>query len=76
MLQHVESVNRAVDLFEARGPFDAQQIRRNAERFRPERFRAEFQAIMETAYSAFQHGENPERAVMGLAGIGVGEGTG
>lgn len=61
--QHVESVNRAVELFEAHEPFDAQLIRRNAERFRPERFRAEFQAILAAAYAAFQRGEDPEQAV-------------
>lgn len=65
-LQQVESLRRAVEVFEAREPFDSRAIRQNAERFRPERFRAQFREIVDVAYAAFGRGEDPERAVLNL----------
>lgn len=65
--QNVESLTRAVRLFEEREHlFDATVIRRHAERFRPERFRAEFRAILEAAESAKARGMDPEKAVLAL----------
>lgn len=65
--QNVESLSRAVGLFESRaGQFDAAVIRRQAEKFRPERFRAEFAAILEAAEAARERGEDPEKAVLAL----------
>ncbi|EYB66763.1 group 1 glycosyl transferase [Deinococcus phoenicis] len=65
--QNVESLARAVRLFEEQaGAFDPRVSRQNAERFRPERFRQEFGAIVDVAYRARQAGEDPERAVLNL----------
>lgn len=65
--QNVESLTRAVRLFEEREQlFDAAVIRKHAERFRPERFRAEFEAILQVAESAKAHGADPEKAVLAL----------
>lgn len=65
--QNVESLTRAIQLFEEQvGRFDPRVIRRNAERFRPERFRQEFRAIVDAAYQAKQAGDDPERAVLKL----------
>ncbi|GAA5534866.1 glycosyltransferase [Deinococcus aluminii] len=65
--QSVESLTRAVGLFEERQHlFDAGTIRRHAEQFRPERFRAQFAAILQTAEQAKASGHDPERAVLAL----------
>lgn len=65
--QTVESLMRAVDLFEERQHlFNAGTIRRHAEQFRPERFRAQFAAILQTAEQAKASGHDPERAVLAL----------
>lgn len=65
--QNVESLSRAVSIFEEKAHlFDANTIRQHAEKFRPERFRAEFEAILTAAEAAKQRGEDPERAVMAL----------
>lgn len=65
--QNVESLTRAVEVFESKaGQFDAATIRRHAEQFRPERFRAQFAAILEAAETAKKNGEDPEKAVLAL----------
>jgi glycosyltransferase involved in cell wall biosynthesis len=65
--QSTESLTRAIHLFEQRQhQFNAQVIRRNAERFRPERFRSEFQAILAAAEAAKQAGLDPEQAALDL----------
>jgi len=65
--QNVESLTRAVQIFEEREHlFDAATIRKHAETFRPERFRAEFRAILHAAEIAKQEGRDPERAVLDL----------
>ncbi|WP_407541326.1 glycosyltransferase [Deinococcus radiomollis] len=65
--QNEESLTRAVGIFEATAhTFDAQTIRTHAERFRPERFRTEFRAVLAAAEAAKQRGEDPEKAVMAL----------
>ena len=65
--QNVESLSRAVALFEDKvAEFDSAVIRRHAEKFRPERFRAEFTAILEAAEAAKGSGEDPEKAVLSL----------
>ena len=46
--QTSESIIEAVNKFESSNDFDPYYIRRNAERFSPERFRNEFQAIVDT----------------------------
>lgn len=65
--QNVQSLTRAIDLFEERRHgFDAAVIRRHAEQFRAERFRAEFAAILAAAETARASGLDPEAAVMAL----------
>ncbi|WP_278912597.1 glycosyltransferase [Deinococcus wulumuqiensis] len=65
--QNVESLSRAVALFESKADsFNAGVIRRHAEKFRPERFRAEFTAILAAAEAAKGRGEDPEKAVLSL----------
>ena len=64
--QTVASLSAAVRRFESGPTFDPRRARQHAERFRPERFRAEFAAILEVAYTAFQAGRDPERAVLDL----------
>ena len=65
--QNQESLSRAIGIFEASaGRFDPAVIRRHAEKFRPERFRAEFSAILEAAEAARRDGTDPERAVLAL----------
>ena len=65
--QNVESLTRAVALFESKADeFDAAVIRQHAEKFRPERFRAEFTAILEAAEAAKARGEDPEKTVLAL----------
>ncbi|GGO19993.1 glycosyl transferase [Deinococcus humi] len=65
--QNIESLSRAIVLFEQRQHlFDASVIRQHADQFRPERFRAEFAAILEAAESAKASGHDPEIAVMAL----------
>lgn len=65
--QNRESLTRAVSLFEEREHlFDASVIRQHAEKFRPERFRAEFTAILNAAEAAKAVGLDPEQAVMAL----------
>lgn len=46
--QTSESIIEAVNTFESSNDFDPHYIRQNAERFSPERFRNEFQAIVDT----------------------------
>ena len=65
--QNQESLSRAIGIFEANADrFDPAIIRRHAEKFRPERFRAEFSAILEAAEAAKRDGTDPERAVLAL----------
>ncbi|AXH00324.1 glycosyltransferase family 4 protein (plasmid) [Deinococcus wulumuqiensis] len=65
--QNVESLSRAVALFEDKAAeFNSAVIRRHAEKFRPERFRAEFTAILEAAEAAKARGEDPEKVVLSL----------
>lgn len=65
--QNIQSLTRAIVLFEERQHlFDPAVIRQHAEQFRPERFRAEFAAILEAAEAASASGLDPERAVMAL----------
>jgi glycosyltransferase involved in cell wall biosynthesis len=65
--QNAESLTRAVELFESKaGQFDAATIRQHAEKFRPERFRAQFAAILDAAEAAKRAGEDPEKAVLAL----------
>ncbi|WP_034385621.1 glycosyltransferase family 4 protein [Deinococcus sp. YIM 77859] len=65
--QNVESLSRAVELFESQAhAFDPQVIRANAERFSPERFERELREIVQVAYAARLQGEDPEQAVMRL----------
>jgi UDP-N-acetylmuramyl pentapeptide phosphotransferase/UDP-N-acetylglucosamine-1-phosphate transferase/glycosyltransferase involved in cell wall biosynthesis len=52
--QTAESIIGAVQAFEAAGPWDAADIRRNAERFAPERFRAQLRSAVEIAWHACQ----------------------
>lgn len=52
--QTVESLMEAVEKFETyRGKFDPKRIRRNAERFSYDRFRRQFAALVEEAWSRF-----------------------
>lgn len=65
--QNIESLTRAIDIFEERiGQFDSAIIRQHAEQFRPERFRTQFAAILEAAETAKQSGNDPEKAVLAL----------
>ncbi|ULH15300.1 glycosyltransferase [Deinococcus sp. KNUC1210] len=65
--QNVESLERAVQIFESKAhTFNAATIRQHAEQFRPERFRAQFEAILNTAEEAKRQGADPEHAVMSL----------
>lgn len=65
--QNEESLSRAIGIFEARAEqFDAATIRKHAEQFRPERFRAQFSAILAAAEEAKRSGSDPERAVLAL----------
>lgn len=65
--QNFESLSRAVAIFEEReAQFDSSEIRRHAEKFSPERFRREFEAILKTAEEAKLSGQNPETAVLDL----------
>ena len=65
--QNVESLGRAVALFESKADrFDSAVIRQHAEKFRPERFRTEFRAIIEVAEVAKARGEDPEKEVLSL----------
>lgn len=65
--QNSESLTRAIRIFEEKlHSFDSQAIRRHAEKFRTERFHAEFAAILEVAESAKRQGMDPERAVLSL----------
>lgn len=65
--QNIESLTRAVELFESKADqFDAATIRQHAEKFRPERFRAQFAAILDVAEAAKSAGEDPEKAVLAL----------
>lgn len=65
--QNFESLSRAVAIFEEReAQFDSSYIRRHAEKFSPERFRREFEAILKAAEEAKLSGQNPEVAVLEL----------
>ncbi|GGB76805.1 glycosyltransferase [Deinococcus soli (ex Cha et al. 2016)] len=65
--QNFESLSRAITIFEERAAqFDSSDIRRHAERFSPERFRREFEAILQAAEEAKRSGRNPETAVLEL----------
>ena len=65
--QNQESLSRAIGIFEVNAEqFDSALIRRHAEKFRPERFRAEFSAILAAAEAAKSKGMDPERAVLAL----------
>lgn len=65
--QNFESLSRAITIFEERAAqFDSSDIRRHAERFSPERFRREFEAILQAAEEAKRSGRNPEIAVLEL----------
>lgn len=65
--QNIDSLTRAVALFESKADqFDAAIIRQHAEKFRPERFRAQFAAILDAAEAAKRIGEDPEKAVLAL----------
>ena len=65
--QNIESLERAIHIFESKAhSFDSAKIRRHAEQFRPERFRAQFEAILNAAEEAKRQGADPERAVMSL----------
>ncbi|AZI42075.1 glycosyltransferase family 4 protein [Deinococcus psychrotolerans] len=65
--QNIESLTRAIGIFEERiAQFDSATIRKHAEQFRPERFRAQFAAILKAAENAKQSGNDPEKAVLTL----------
>lgn len=65
--QNFESLSRAISLFEEKqNSFDAQVIRKHAEKFRPEIFREHFDLILKTAEAAKDNKEDPESAVMAL----------
>jgi glycosyltransferase involved in cell wall biosynthesis len=65
--QNFESLSRAIAIFEERAAqFDSSDIRRHAERFSPERFRREFESILQVAEEAKRSGRNPEIAVLEL----------
>lgn len=56
--QTVAALGAAIQDFEAkRGSFDLEQIRANAERFAIQRFRAEFETLVEITWTRFQQGE-------------------
>ena len=59
--QTPDALEEAVRFFEEHdGEFESESCRRNAERFRQERFREEFQATMERLWNDFQRGERLE----------------
>jgi len=58
--QTPEALMAAMERFEAAGPWDRQGIRANAERFTVERFRREFQAILDRKLAAFRQGGDVE----------------
>jgi glycosyltransferase involved in cell wall biosynthesis len=59
--QTPEALREAVTLFESHeAEFESGVCRRNAERFRQERFRQEFRAILEQLWDKFQRGEGLE----------------
>ena len=67
--QSVEAVVDAVERFEgSAGRFDAKTCRRNAERFRPERFRREFRAFLDREWAAFRAKASSHAAARGVNG--------
>lgn len=61
--QSVGSLVRAVELFETLLPFDADLIRRNAERFSRRRFWEGLDEVLDVSWSAFKAGRDPEEAL-------------
>jgi glycosyltransferase involved in cell wall biosynthesis len=67
--QSAEAVTEVIERFErSAGAFDPRACRRNAERFRPERFRKEFRKFLDEEWAGFRGEGSSQSAARGVNG--------